>query len=67
MTPKEVKAALGKRVRLPDGSECRFNAYILRAEKDKLLYQAEVQDLKALSVRICKLEDIETVKEQKIL
>lgn len=62
MTSKEVKAALGKRVRLTDGSEGRFTAYILRAGNGKLLYQAEVQDLTALrSVRICKLDDLEVV------
>lgn len=64
MKPQDVKAALGKRVRLPDGTVGRFTAYILRAGENGLLYQAEVQDLTALrSVRICRLEEIERETE----
>lgn len=60
MKPQGVKAALGRRVRLPDGTVGRFTAYILRAGEKGLLYQAEVQDLTALrSVRVCRLEEIE--------
>lgn len=64
MTPKDVKSALGQRVRLPDG-EYLFTAYILRRDGGKVLHQAELQDLTALhSIRICKLTDIEIAKEQ---
>lgn len=62
MKPRDVKAALGKRVRLPDGTEGRFTAYILRAGESGPLYQAEVQDLTALrSVRICRLKEVEAI------
>lgn len=64
MTQKEVKAALGKRVRLRDGTEGRFTAYILRVQDGKVLHQAELQDLNAWhSVRICRLEDVEIANE----
>lgn len=65
MGPKEVIANLGKRVRLPDGSEGRFTGATIRKEESgRVFYQAEVQDLAAVrSVRICRLEDIEIAKE----
>lgn len=62
MKPQDVKAALGKRARLPDGTVGRFTAYILRAGEKGLIYQAELQDLTSKrSVRICRLEEVETV------
>ena len=65
MTPKDVKSALGQRVRLPEG-EYLFTAYILRRDGGKILHQAELQDLTALrSIRICRLEEIEIVGEEK--
>lgn len=65
MTRQEIKQALNQVVRLPDGSRYRLTgATIRRNDRGGYWYQAELQDLTApRSVRICRLEDIEIVKE----
>ncbi len=63
MEVQNVKRALNKTVRLPDGSKYKFTGATIRLnDMGEYRYQAELQDLAALrSVRICKLEDIEIV------
>lgn len=65
MEVQEIRRALNKVVRLPDGSRYKLTGAAIRLnEMGEYWYQAELQDLTALhSVRICRLEDIEIAKE----
>ena len=58
MQVSEVKSAFDKIVNY-DGSKYRLTAYILRSKDGKLLYQLELSDLKANSVLIAPMEEVE--------
>lgn len=58
MQVSEVKSAFGKIVNYA-GSKYRLTAYILRSRNGKLLYQLELSDLKANSVLIAPMEEVE--------
>lgn len=58
MQVSEVKSAFGKIVNYA-GGKYRLTAYILRSRSGKLLYQLELSDLKANSVLIAPMEEVE--------
>ena len=69
MTPEEIKKNLNKRVHFRSDHAGVDADYILtgaifRRGKQGFYYQAELQDLKQQrSIIICKLEEIEAIKE----
>lgn len=68
MKPDEIRASLNKRIvwRSPNKEKAReyiLTGAIFRRNEKGFYYQAELQDLKARSVVICKLEEIEKKKE----
>lgn len=68
MKPDEIRANLNRRVvwRSPNKekpSEYIFTGAIFRRGEKGFFYQAELQDLKARSVVICKLDEIEVIKK----
>ena len=67
MTQREIKPNLGRVVlHIPSGAKYRLTGGIIRRDENSgdCWYQAELQDLTALrSVMICKLEDLEILKE----
>ncbi len=59
MEVKDVKSRLNTDVEY-QGSKYKFTSCILRKGNDgNLFYQAEIKDVKANSIIICKLSDIE--------
>ena len=69
MTPEEIKKNLNQRVRLRSerlgiDTDYILTGAIFRKGKRGFFYQAELQDIKhGRSVVICRLEDIEAIKE----
>lgn len=64
MELSRVKYKLNKEVEYK-GVKYRLTACILRyKEKDGYYYQAELQDLNANSVLICKLDDVKETKQE---
>lgn len=65
MELSRVKYRLNKAVSYK-GTEYRLTGCILRYDdkQQKFYYQAELQDLKARSVLICKLDEVEETKQE---
>ena len=68
MKPDEIRASLNRRVvwRSPNKEKAReyiFTGAIFRRGEKGFFYQAELQDLKARSIIICKLDEIEAIKK----
>ena len=63
MTLEEVKRNMNKAVKYKGSTRYELAACILRKNENGFFYQAELKDVKANSVIICKLEDVEGVLE----